>query len=75
MVEIFPDLCYSITEVGQAEGFRLIMVKPTIDELATLKESTFKVQTPKGGSLSFGTLMTIFTVHAIPHKRIICRLS
>lgn len=52
MVEIFPDLCYSISEVGQTKEFRFIMVKPTIDELATLKESTFKVQTPKGGSLS-----------------------
>jgi len=75
IVEIFPDLCYSITEVGQTEGYRLIMVKPTIDELTALKESTFKVQTPEGGSLSFGILMTIFTGRAIPHKRIICRLS
>jgi hypothetical protein len=52
IVEIYPDLCYSITEVGQTGRFRLIMVKPTIDELAALKESTFKVQTPKGGSLT-----------------------
>jgi hypothetical protein len=51
------------------------MVKPTIDELAALKELMLKVQTPKGGSLNFGTLMTIFTGLAIPHKRIICRLS
>jgi hypothetical protein len=42
IVEIFPDLCYSIIEVGQTEGFRLIMVKPTIDELAALKEVIFK---------------------------------
>jgi hypothetical protein len=51
MVEIFPDLCYSITGVGQTEKFRFIMVKPAIDELAALKELLFKVQTPKGGSL------------------------
>jgi hypothetical protein len=51
IVEIFPDLCYSIKEVGQTEGFRLIMVKPTIDELAAPKESIFNGQTPNGGSL------------------------
>ena len=54
IVEIFHDLCYSISEVGQTKEFRFIMVKPTIDELATLKESTFKVQIPKGGSLDTG---------------------
>lgn len=43
LVEIFPDLCDKILEVGQAEEFRLIMMKPTIDELATLKESTSKI--------------------------------
>jgi len=74
MVEIFPDLCYSISEVGQTKEFRFIMVKPAIDELAALKESIFNDQTPEGGSLSFGTLMNIFTGRAIPHKRIICRL-
>jgi hypothetical protein len=30
-VEIFHDLCYSITGVGQTEGFRLIMVKHESD--------------------------------------------
>jgi hypothetical protein len=50
-VEISHDLCYSITEVGQTEGFRLIMVKLTIDELAMLKESILKWSNPKGGSL------------------------
>ena len=44
MVEIFPDLCYSITGVGQTKGFRLIMVKPTIVELAALKESILTVR-------------------------------
>ena len=53
IVEIFTDLCYSITEVGKTGRFRLIMVTPTIDELAALKESNFNGQTPGGGSLSF----------------------
>jgi hypothetical protein len=74
IVEIFPDLCYSIKEVGQTGRFRMIMVKPTIDELAAPRESIFNVQTPKGGSLIFVALMTIFTGLAIPQTRILCRL-
>jgi len=31
IVEIYPDLWYSIKEVGQTGGFMLIMMKPTID--------------------------------------------
>jgi hypothetical protein len=52
IVEIFTDLCYLITEVGQTGRFRLIMMTPTIDELAALKESNFNGQTPGGGSLT-----------------------
>jgi hypothetical protein len=37
------------------------MMKPTIDELAALKESVFNGQTPKGGSLIFVALMISFT--------------
>ncbi len=51
ILEIFPDLWYSIKQVGRTGRFRLIMVKPIIDELAMLKESLFNVKTPKGGSL------------------------
>jgi len=74
IVEIFPDLCYSIEEVAKNEGFRLIILKSTIPELAALKESIFKGQTPKGGTLIFFTLMIDLTGLAIPHKRLICRL-
>jgi len=51
ILEIFPDLWYSIKQVGCTGRFKLIMVKPIIDELAPLKESLFNVQTPKGGSM------------------------
>jgi hypothetical protein len=68
IVEIFSNLCYSITGVGDNEGFRLIMMKPAIDEFAALKESIFNGQTPKGGSLIFIALMTIFSRLVIPPR-------
>jgi hypothetical protein len=40
------DLWYSIKQVGPTGRFRLIMVKPIIDELAALKESVFKWSGP-----------------------------
>jgi hypothetical protein len=46
ILEIFPDLWYSIKQVGCTGRFRLIMVKPIIDELAVLKGYI-----PKSGSL------------------------
>jgi hypothetical protein len=46
IVEIFPDLWYSIKQVGHTGRFRLIMVIPIIDELAVLKESIFKWSGP-----------------------------
>jgi hypothetical protein len=64
-VEIFPDLCYSITEVSQAEGFKLIMVKPTIDELAALKEYIFNGENPKIGMNSL-----IAGGHGLPWEKI-----
>ena len=41
-LEIFPDLWYSIKQIGPTGRFRLIMLKPIIDELATLKEMFLK---------------------------------
>ena len=52
IVEILPDLWYSINQVGHAEGFRLIMEKPIIDDLAVLKESVFKWSGPNGPIIS-----------------------